>query len=122
MTINGRIRIRNGEIEDPRRIDIEQLHNMGKNDLIKECEYLMKKRVVLEDLVKTLQDENISLHENIKLHLSNEEKLTLRIQSQQTITSQLLERLNSEKEELSQEIVRLKTEQHQEMNNCVGLD
>lgn len=112
MTINGRIRIRNGEIEDPRRIDIEQLHNMGKNDLIKECEYLMKKRVVLEDLVKTLQDENISLHENIKLHLSNEEKLTLRIQSQQTITSQLLERLNSEKEELSQEIVRLKAEQH----------
>lgn len=102
------IQVKSGQIEDPRRIDIQQLYNMGKTDLEQQCIYLMKKREALEDAIAVLEKKL----EECRNAVGNRDRIleqhTIQISDHQTITSRTLERVNREKDEYLQEIERLR--------------
>lgn len=106
----NKILVKGGQIEDPRRIDIQQLSNMGKTDLENQCIYLMKKRIALEDVIASLQKKNDGLQNAVKNRDRMLEQRELQISAHMTITNQTLERLNMEKDTYIQEIQRLRAE------------
>ena len=113
-----KIQVKGGRIENPRRIDIQQLSNMGKTDLENQCIYLMKKRIALEDAIADLEKKNRGLHNVVKNCDRMLEQRTTQISTHQTITNRTLERVNREKDEYLQEIERLRGVVR-EMNNSV---
>jgi len=121
MMAGDTIRVNGGQIEDPRRIDIEQLYNMGKMDLEKQCIYLMKKRIALEDAIASLQKKNGGLQNAVKNRDRILEQRTTQISTHQTITNRTLERLNKEKDTYIQEIQRLRAE-NKELKERVGVN
>lgn len=118
MMAGDTIRVKGGQIEDPRRIDISQLYNMGKTDLEKQCIYLMKKRIALEDAIANLQKKNDGLRNAVKNRDRMLEQRELQISSHMTITNQTLERLNREKDTYIQEIQRLQAENKELKSRC----
>lgn len=104
------VQVKSGQTEDPRRIDTEQLYNMGKTDLENQCIYLMKKRIVLEDVIADLQKKNRGLQNAVKNRDRMLEQRATQISAHQVITNRTLERVNREKDEYLQEILRLRSE------------
>ncbi len=103
------IQVKDGDIQDPRRIDIEQLYNMGKTDLEQQCIYLMKKRIVLEDVIAEQNGKITGLRNAVKNRDRMLEQHTLQIQQHQEITNRTLERVNKENNEYLQEIEILRS-------------
>jgi cell shape-determining protein MreC len=120
MMAGNTIRVKDGRIEDPRRIDISQIANMGKMDLEKQCIYLMKKRIALEDVITKQNTTLEGLRNAVKNRDRTLEQRTEQISKHQEITNQTLERLNREKDVLSNEMQRLHAE-NKELKERVGL-
>jgi len=93
---------------DPRHIDIQQINNLGRTDLEKEVIYLMKKRIVLEDVIADNQKKLQGYFNAIKNRDRAIEQLHSSMETQTSIMNQQLEKSNRQNDEYLQEIERLR--------------
>lgn len=93
---------------DPRHIDIQQINNLGRTDLENECIYLMKKRIVLEDVIADKNKRLEGCVNAVKNRDRTIDQLQSSMEAQTRIMNQQLEKSNRQNDEYLQEIERLR--------------
>lgn len=89
---------------------IADVYTVTRQELEKECVYLMKKRKVLEDVIRIREKTIVGLRNGVKNRDRMLEQHTIQIQRLQQITNQTLDRVNKEKDDYLQEIQRIRAE------------